>query len=187
MQLGRVIGHATSTVKHPSMTGLRLLLIQPLNSTRESEGDPLLVPDKLGAGIGSIVIMNSDGRVQPKALTEPLTVTFPGIPSFEGEVYDDEADMTQTMPGLSSGRRGPASSADAQVVKIETEAALTREAGALTFDELAQALNEVFDFDGVDESASVSDPQASEKDEDEKKAADAAQATGTSGTWSSTR
>jgi len=62
MQLGRVIGHATSTVKHPSMAGLRLMVIQPLNATREAEGDPLLVPDKLGAGVGSVVLMNSDGK-----------------------------------------------------------------------------------------------------------------------------
>ena len=29
MQLGRVMGHATSTVKHPSLHGWRLLVVQP--------------------------------------------------------------------------------------------------------------------------------------------------------------
>ncbi len=74
-------------------------------------------------------MMNPDGRVAPKALTEPMTVTFPGIPSFEGEVYDDDeaADMTQsTMHGFPN-RRGPASSADAAVVKTQVEADLERE------------------------------------------------------------
>jgi len=73
-------------------------------------------------------VMDADGRVRPKALTEPLMVTFPGIPSSEGEVYDDEADMTQSTQGyITGGRRGPASMADASVAKIETEAQLTRE------------------------------------------------------------
>ncbi len=72
-------------------------------------------------------VMGLDGKVAPKALTEPMTVTFPGIPSLEGEVYDDEeAEMTQSMPHGFPGRR-PASSADAQVVKTQVEADLERE------------------------------------------------------------
>jgi hypothetical protein len=67
------------------------------------------------------------------------------------------------------------------------QAALTREEG-LSFDDLASALNEVFDLDGATDSAPSSDPQASAKDDDEKKdEAAAAQATGTSGTWPFTR
>lgn len=73
-------------------------------------------------------VMNADGRVQPKALTEAITVTFPGVPSSEGEVYDDdeEADMTQQTPH-GFPRRGPASIADANVVKAQLDADLTRE------------------------------------------------------------
>ncbi|HWA74696.1 MAG TPA: glutamyl-tRNA reductase [Polyangiaceae bacterium] len=67
------------------------------------------------------------------------------------------------------------------------EAALTREAEALSLDELVQALNELFDFDGLDARAETSDPQASPKDPAEKPELAAAQATGTSGPWSSTR
>ena len=42
MQLGTVIGHATATIKHPSLTGWRMLLIQPLNNARQPEGDPVI-------------------------------------------------------------------------------------------------------------------------------------------------
>ncbi len=68
------------------------------------------------------VNMAADGRVQPKALTEAITVTFPGIPSFESEVYDGDDDMTQTAPqGFPPAsiplRRGPASMADANIEK----------------------------------------------------------------------
>jgi len=63
MLAGRVVGHATSTVKHPSMQGWRLLLVQPLSSDgRSPDGDPILAVDHLGAGRGDLVIVTSDGK-----------------------------------------------------------------------------------------------------------------------------
>ena len=62
MQLGTVIGYATSTVKHPSLRGWRMIIAQPLNRARQPEADALIVVDKLGAAVGSTVILNSDGR-----------------------------------------------------------------------------------------------------------------------------
>jgi ethanolamine utilization protein EutN len=62
MQLARVIGRATSTVKHPTMNGWRLLLAQPLTRDRQPDGAPQLVLDHLGAGRGDMVIISSDGK-----------------------------------------------------------------------------------------------------------------------------
>lgn len=62
MQLGRVIGHATSTIKHPSLTGWRLVIVQMLNVRREPEADPVVAADKLGSAPGHVVILNSDGK-----------------------------------------------------------------------------------------------------------------------------
>jgi ethanolamine utilization protein EutN len=62
MQLGKVIGHATATIKHRSLNGWRLLLVQPLDSAKRSEGDPLLVLDSVGAGAGDTVVLTSDGK-----------------------------------------------------------------------------------------------------------------------------
>ena len=62
MQLGRVVGHATATIKHPSMNGLRLLIVQMLNATRQPEGDPVVAVDRLGSDVGSVVVLNSDGK-----------------------------------------------------------------------------------------------------------------------------
>jgi ethanolamine utilization protein EutN len=62
MQLGRVIGHATATIKHPSLTGWRLLIVQMLNNARQPEADPVVTVDKLGSGVGQMVILNSDGK-----------------------------------------------------------------------------------------------------------------------------
>ena len=62
MQLGKVIGHATSTIKHPSLSGWRLAVVQPLNNDREPEADPILAVDKFAAAGGQTVILNLDGK-----------------------------------------------------------------------------------------------------------------------------
>ena len=63
MLTGRVIGTATSTVKHPSMAGWKLLVVQPLAADgRSPDGDPVLAVDSFGAGRGETVIVSSDGR-----------------------------------------------------------------------------------------------------------------------------
>ena len=62
MQLGLVIGHATATVKHPSLVGWRMVIVQPLNNSREPEADPVVAVDKLGSAPGSVVVLNSDGK-----------------------------------------------------------------------------------------------------------------------------
>jgi ethanolamine utilization protein EutN len=62
MYLGRVVGTATATVKHPSMEGAKLLLVMALQADgRTVEGDPILVVDRLGAGRGEMVMITSDG------------------------------------------------------------------------------------------------------------------------------
>ena len=64
MQLARIIGTATATVKHPSLEGARLLVGQPLAADREApDGDPQLVIDTLSAAVGDLVVITSDGRL----------------------------------------------------------------------------------------------------------------------------
>lgn len=63
MQLAKVVGTATATVKHPSLNGQKLLLLQPLMADGETaDGHPVLAVDQLGAGRGDYVLMTSDGR-----------------------------------------------------------------------------------------------------------------------------
>jgi ethanolamine utilization protein EutN len=74
MLLGRVIGTATSTVKHPSMQGWKLLIIQPYEADGATpDGDPLLAIDSLGAGRGTTVIISSDGRATRKLVRDERT------------------------------------------------------------------------------------------------------------------
>ena len=63
MQLGRVVGTATATVKHPSMNGWKLLIVQMLSVDRKSpDGEPVIAVDHLGAGRGDVVLLTSDGK-----------------------------------------------------------------------------------------------------------------------------
>ncbi len=61
MNRARVIGRTTATVKHPSLNGWRMLIVQPLLTNGAPDGDPLIAIDNLGSSIGSDVIITSDG------------------------------------------------------------------------------------------------------------------------------
>jgi ethanolamine utilization protein EutN len=73
MQLGKVIGHATATIKHPSMNGLRLVIVQQLNNARQPEADMVIAVDKLGSGLGDTVVLNSDGKAARQLVGDPHT------------------------------------------------------------------------------------------------------------------
>jgi len=57
-----VEGSAVSTVKHRSMEGWKLLIVQPLTEQGAPQGDPLLAIDNIGAGAGMKVVITNDGR-----------------------------------------------------------------------------------------------------------------------------
>jgi ethanolamine utilization protein EutN len=52
MQLGKVIGNVVLTVKDPSLGGITLLLVRPLNAAGEPAGRVLVAADSVGAGSG---------------------------------------------------------------------------------------------------------------------------------------
>ena len=74
MQLARIIGTATATVKHPSLAGARLLVVQPLMADRSSpDGDPQLAIDTVGASTGDVTVITSDGRLLRDLLASDTT------------------------------------------------------------------------------------------------------------------
>ena len=85
MQLGRVIGYATSTIKHRSLNGWRLVMVQPVNVQREPEADPILAVDRLGSGPGNLVVLNTDGKAAREVVGDEKTpVRF-----WVGGIVDD--------------------------------------------------------------------------------------------------
>ncbi len=57
MQLARVVGDVVATRKDESLTGLKLLVVQPLTPDREPAGRPFVAVDASGAGVGEHVFV----------------------------------------------------------------------------------------------------------------------------------
>jgi microcompartment protein CcmK/EutM len=55
MQIARVIGQVVATRKDDRLTGLKLLVLQPLTADRKPAGKPLVAVDAVGAGTGEHV------------------------------------------------------------------------------------------------------------------------------------
>jgi ethanolamine utilization protein EutN len=55
MQLARVIGNVVATRKDENLTGITLLIVQPLTTDRQPVGRPLVAVDAVGAGVGEEV------------------------------------------------------------------------------------------------------------------------------------
>ncbi len=73
MLQGIVIGHATSTIKHRSLTGWRLVIVQPVGPTGQPDGDPNVAVDSLGAAPGQRVVLNSDGKASRQLIGDEKT------------------------------------------------------------------------------------------------------------------
>ncbi len=70
MQIARVEGHVTSTVKHPSFQGWRLLICQPVDGAGLPSGGPVVAIDPYGAGLHETVIVSTDGAAARRAVDD---------------------------------------------------------------------------------------------------------------------
>ena len=68
MLLARVEGNVVATRKHPSLSGWRLIICQPIDSAGSAEGVPQIAIDAHGAGIHQRVVISSDGMDARKAV-----------------------------------------------------------------------------------------------------------------------
>ena len=55
MQLARVIGDVVATRKDEQLSGIKLLIVQPLSPDHRPVGRPLVAVDAVGAGVGEHV------------------------------------------------------------------------------------------------------------------------------------
>lgn len=82
MRLAIIRGHVTSTVKHKSFAGCRMLIAQTVDDKGAVDGPPQVVIDHLGAGIHQKVLLCSDGswaREQLKDQRSPARWWVMGI------------------------------------------------------------------------------------------------------------
>ena len=81
MRLGRVIGKVVATRKDPSLTGIRLLVVSPVDHKQEISGAPFVAADVVSAGQDELVYWVSS-REAPNALPSkdaPVDAAIVGI------------------------------------------------------------------------------------------------------------
>ena len=61
MFLGRVIGDVVSTVKHPALSGRKLLVVERLDEYCRPRGDSVLAIDSVDSGPGDTVLVIDEG------------------------------------------------------------------------------------------------------------------------------
>ena len=70
MNIGRVIGTLVATRKDESLVGSKLMVTQPLDIDYKPIGQPIIMVDTVGAGIGEAVIY-SEGTASRNAAGKP--------------------------------------------------------------------------------------------------------------------
>ncbi len=74
MQLARVSGTVVSTRKEPSMEGLKLLLVKPLDEEGKETGNALVAADAVGAGPDEVVLIASGSSARQTVATDKRPV-----------------------------------------------------------------------------------------------------------------
>jgi len=78
MQIAKVIGSVTSTIKIKDLKGVTLLVIQPVNTKYEPLGEAIVAADRFGAGNGEYVFY-SKAKEGAMNLHIPTTCVDAGI------------------------------------------------------------------------------------------------------------
>lgn len=83
MQIAKVIGNIWATRKEATLTGMKLLIVQPIDILQDDEpiGTPIVAADMIGAGMGEtvIIITGSTARVATGTAEASVDATVVGI------------------------------------------------------------------------------------------------------------
>jgi ethanolamine utilization protein EutN len=55
VQLARVVGEVVATIKDANLSGIKMLVVQPITASGEDTGRALVALDSVGAGVGEHV------------------------------------------------------------------------------------------------------------------------------------
>jgi ethanolamine utilization protein EutN len=84
MQVGRVIGDVVATRKDEALTGVTLLVVQPLDPGRQPVGRAIVAADAAGAGVGEEVFF-----VRGREASFPFYPAEPPIDAAIVGIVDD--------------------------------------------------------------------------------------------------
>ena len=74
MQLATVVGMVVATRKEPTLEGLRLMLVRPVDEEGRPVGQPLVAADAVGAGPDEIVLVAAGSSARQTRATDKRPV-----------------------------------------------------------------------------------------------------------------
>ncbi len=74
MLLAKVVGTVVATRKEPSLEGLKLLLVRPVNEDGQESGVPLAAADAVGAGPDEMVLIAAGSSARQTLSTDKRPV-----------------------------------------------------------------------------------------------------------------
>lgn len=80
MYIGRVIGTLVATRKDPSLRGIRLLVVQPIDYHGKENGEPQIAVDTVSAGRGErVFLVRSREAAEALETPAPIDAAIVGI------------------------------------------------------------------------------------------------------------
>lgn len=81
MHLGKIIGTIWATRKYEAVTGYKMQLVLPINSSLEKIGEPIIALDTVGAGPGEIIyyVTASEAVIPLDVDMAPVDASIVGI------------------------------------------------------------------------------------------------------------
>jgi len=70
MQLARVVGTVVATRKEESISGLRLMVVRPLDEEGKESGNAIVSADAVGAGPGEVVLIAAGSSARQTVATD---------------------------------------------------------------------------------------------------------------------
>lgn len=98
MLLGKIVGSAVATVKNPALTGVKLLVVQPLNKKLRPIGTLQVAADAArNAGRGDIVVLvrSRDASLALEVQGAPVDLAVIGVVDA---ITVDESGLTYELP-----------------------------------------------------------------------------------------
>jgi microcompartment protein CcmK/EutM len=74
MQLARVVGTVVSSRKEPNISGLKLLVVRPLDEEGRETGNALVAADAVGAGPDEVVLIAAGSSARQTEATDKKPV-----------------------------------------------------------------------------------------------------------------
>ncbi len=86
MQMAKVIGTVVATKKDERLEGVRLMVIQPIDSKDEALGNPIVAGDAIGSGVGEKIIY-AKSKEGAFCLPDPQACCDAGITAIIDNTY----------------------------------------------------------------------------------------------------